>query len=126
MKERHQIMTDTHFWMRLEGDATVWLHEKVHGGLWIDGFNPEFIKNTKSGVDIEGVAWVANGGRSQSPYRFLVSVPQKILHRHRDCLFIEDLVLDDGQKTLEIRIAANCKLPTPAQDAQAKGFKTPS
>jgi len=105
MSDRHQIMKDTHFWMRLESDVTVWLHEKVHGGLWIDGFNPEFIKNTKRGVDIEGVAWVANGRRSQSPYRFIVSIPQKILHRHRDSLFIEDLVLDDGQKTLEIRIA---------------------
>ena len=97
-------MKDTHFWMLLESSVTVWLREKVHGGLWIDGFNPESIKNTKRGVDIEGVAWVANGGRSQSPYRFHVSIPQKILHRHRDNLHIEELVLEGGQKRLEIRI----------------------
>lgn len=105
MSDRHQIMKDTHFWMRLESDAGGWLKAKVHGGLWIDGFNPEFIKNTKRGVDIEGIAWVANGGRSQFPYRFLVSVPQKILRRHRDSFFIDDLVLDEGRKTLEIWIS---------------------
>jgi hypothetical protein len=48
---------------------------------------------------------VANGRREQHPYRFLVSVPQKMLHRRRDSFSIEELELDESRKTLQIRIA---------------------
>jgi hypothetical protein len=104
MSDRHQIMDDRTFWLRLEYDAGGWLADKIRGGLWIDGFMPEFITDTKRGVDIEGVAWVANGGREQYPYRFPVSVPQKMLHRRRDNFSIEELNLDESRKILQIRI----------------------
>lgn len=50
-------------------------------GYWIDDFAPESVIDTKRGVDVHGTAWVGDGHHSIDPYRFIVSVPQKMLHR---------------------------------------------
>jgi len=66
---------------------------------------PESATDTKRGLDVGGTAWVGDGPRLQHPYRFIVSIPQKMLHRRRDSFSIERLVLDEAQQTLQMEIA---------------------
>jgi hypothetical protein len=107
MNDRHQIMDDREFWARLEYIASHWLNsseEKAMSRFWIDGFAPTAVRNTKRGVDIEGRAWVGEGPRMQEEYDFVVSVPQKMLHRRGQTFSIEQLLLDQAQKTLQIEV----------------------
>jgi hypothetical protein len=106
VSDRHQIMDDGEFWNRLEFAASRWLessHDRTLKQFWIDGFVPETVTDTRRGADVEGTAWVGIGGREQSQYRFVASVPQKILYR-REMFSIEQLVLDEAQQTLQIEI----------------------
>ncbi len=79
--------------------------EKSLRGLWIDDFMPESAANTKRGVDVEGTAWVGDGSRAMHPYRFVVSIPQKMVHHRRDHFSIERFDLDEEQHTLQIEVA---------------------
>ena len=109
VSDRHQIMNDDEFWTRLEFDASRWLEnsdEKTLRRFWIDGFVPETITNTKHGADVEGTAWVGIGGRDQYQYHFVVSVPQKMLHRGRQTFCIERLSLDEAEQTLQIEVTS--------------------
>jgi hypothetical protein len=111
---RHQIMKDPIFWTRLAYTACGWLREaddKSLRRLWIDDFIPESATDTKNGVDIEGTAWVGDGPRVQHPYRFTVSIPQKMLHRRRDSFSIDRLILDETQQTLRVEIAGGAGPP---------------
>ena len=108
MSDRHQILDDKEFWTRLEFDASHWLEgsdDKELRCFWIDGFLPEMVVNTKRGADVEGTAWVGEGGRMQHSYRFIVSVPQQLLHLRRQTFSIELLILDEAQQTLQIEVA---------------------
>ena len=108
MSERHQILNDREFWERLEFAATRWLDDAADHGLrrfWIDGFLPESAKNTKLGIDVEGVAWVGDGPRNQEQYRFIASLPQKMLHRAASGFTIEQLSLDQGRQVLQLVLA---------------------
>ena len=49
------------------------------------------------------MAWVGIGGREQYQYRFVVAVPEKMLHR-RETFSIEQLSLDEAQQTLQIEV----------------------
>lgn len=107
MSERSQIIDDKEFWERLEVYASAWLgsaDEKTLRRFWIDGFVPEKITNTKRGVDVEGMAEVGEGSQEYYQYRFVVSVPQKMLHRRRQTFSIERLLLDEAKQTLWIEI----------------------
>lgn len=107
MGDRHQILDDEEFWTRLEYDASHWVEnsdDKALRRFWIDGFLPEDVKDTKRGVNVEGTAWVGTGPRMQYPYRFVVSVPQKMLHRRRQTYSIEQLFLDDAEQMLQIAL----------------------
>jgi hypothetical protein len=109
MSDRHQIVNDQEFWTRLEYVATRWLEDSGDQNLrrfWIDGFLPENATNTKYGADVEGVAWVGNGPRRQDQYRFIASLPQKMLHRRTPGFTIERLSLDEGKQVLEIILAS--------------------
>jgi len=100
-------MDDKEFWDRLEYDASRWLGNSDDRALrrfWIDGFLPETVTDTKRGVDVEGTAWVGDGAREQHPYRFVVSVPQKMLRRGRSVFSIEHVVIDAAQQTLQIEV----------------------
>jgi len=44
------------------------------------------------------------GGREQYPYRFVVSVTQKMLNRGRKTFYIERLSLDEAEQTLQIEV----------------------
>jgi hypothetical protein len=106
---RHQVMSDSLFWWRLAIGAGGWLEGSGDSSLrrfWIDDFLPESATDTKLGVDIEGTAWVGEGSRVQHPYRFVVSIPQKMLHRRERGFSIEHLVLDEAQRILQIQIVS--------------------
>jgi hypothetical protein len=108
MSDRHEIIDDKEFWTRLEYDASRWLEgldDKTLRGFWIDGFLPDGIKDTKHGIAVEGTVWVGNGPRKQKQYRFVVSIPQRMLHYHRETYTISQLVLSEAQHTLQIEIA---------------------
>lgn len=103
----HDIIDDREFWNRLEYAASHWLqssNEKSLRRLWIDGFLPEHAAGTKFGIDVTGIAWVGSEGRVQHPYRFIVSVSQKMAHRRKRDISIEQLVVDSAQQTLEMQI----------------------
>ncbi len=108
MHDRHHIKDDQQFWERLEYAASHWLQSSGDVTLrrfWIDGFLPEAAKNTQRGVDVEGGALVGLGQRRQFQYRFVVSVPQKML-RQRETFSIERLSLDEAQQTLQITVSS--------------------
>jgi hypothetical protein len=102
-------MKDALFWTQLAYMACGWLRNSEDASLrrfWIDDFLPESATDTKHGVDVQGTAWVGDGSRDQYPYRFIVSVPQKMLHRRPDSFSIERFVLDEAQHTLQMQIAS--------------------
>jgi hypothetical protein len=101
-------MKDATFWTRLAFTACGWLREADDESLrrlWVDDFIPESATDTKQGVDVQGTAWVGDGPRVQHPYRFIVSVPQKMLHHRRDSFSIDRFILDEAHLTLQIEIA---------------------
>jgi hypothetical protein len=79
---RHEIIKDALFWTKFAYSVCGWLGEAEDVLLrrfWIDDFLPESATDTKRGVDVEGKAWVGDGPRDQQAYRFIVSIPQKML-----------------------------------------------
>jgi hypothetical protein len=105
--DRHQIMKDPLFWTRLAFAACGLLREsddKSLRGFWIDDFTPESVTDTQQGLDVEGTAWVGDGRRAMHPYRFIVSIPQKMLHRRRDSFSIGRFDLDEEQHSLQVEV----------------------
>jgi hypothetical protein len=97
-------MKDPHFWGRLSYIVCDWLrraNDKLLRRFWIDDFIPERATDTKYGVNVEGTAWVG----AIDPYRFVVSVPQKMLHDWRGNPSIERFAIDEAQRTLQMEIA---------------------
>lgn len=95
------------FWTKIAYTACSWLRgadEKSLRRFWIDDFLPERATNTKHGVDVEGIAWVGVGPGAQHPYRFIASVPQKMLRHRRDNPSIARLILDETRQTLQLEI----------------------
>src|SRR5688500_15561847 len=93
-RSRHEIMHDALFWTSLAFCACGSLRnseDKMLRGLWIDDLIPTDIKDTKDGVEVEGTAWIS----AVVPYRFVASVPQRMLHRRRERFSIEHLVIDE-------------------------------
>jgi len=116
MSDRHQILNDGDFWTRLEFVASRWLETSDDLTLrrfWIDGFLPETAKDTRFGLDVEGMAWVGDGPRTQSQYRFTVALPQSMLHRRTPGFVIEQLSLDEGNQVLQIELARLKPSPEP-------------
>jgi hypothetical protein len=107
MRDRDAFIEDRDFWERLEYSASAWLggsQEKRLRRFWIDGFIPETAKNTQRGADIEGIIWVGEGPRDQYQFRFVASVPQKLLHR-RAQFHIDDIAIDEAQKQVTISLS---------------------
>jgi hypothetical protein len=122
VSDRHQILRDEEFWTRLEYDASRWLassDEKTLRRFWIDGFLPEKVTNTKRGVDVEGIAWVcASSGAQGGRYRFIVSVPQKMLHRRIQTYVIEQVVIGEAEETLHVEIGKD--MPSRGSDLRQR------
>ena len=107
-RKEFNTAADRDFWMRLEYEASEWLRnaeEKALGHFWIDGFVPERITDTQRGADVEGRVWVADDARQDS-YRFVVSLPQKLLHGAGQTFLIEEVVLDRERKTMRMVIGS--------------------
>jgi len=107
MNERDEIISDQPFWSRLEYSATAWLATAADRNLrrfWIDGFIPEAMRNTNRGGDVEGTVWVGEGSSTQHQYRFVASVPQKLIHGRMQSFAIESILFDEEQHVLEIGI----------------------
>lgn len=105
---RHHVLSGT-FWTKLAYVACGWLTDSEDVSLrrfWIDDFLPESATDTKLGVDVEGKAWVGGDSRTMHPYRFIVSIPQKILSRRERDFSIEHLVLEETKRTLQIQIVS--------------------
>ena len=116
MSDRHQILNDQDFWTRLEFVASRWLETSDDRNLrrfWVDGFLPENAKDTRYGVDVEGMAWVGDGPRSQHQYRFIVSLPQKMLHRPTPNFVIERFSIGEEKKMLQIALAYSKPITEP-------------
>ena len=105
MNPRHTIIDDREFWQKLERAACVWLCGAGVKRLWFDGFIPETARDTQAGADIEGIAWVGDGPRLQHEYRFVASVPQKLLHRRKQ-FHIDDIVIDEAKKRVALSLSA--------------------
>jgi hypothetical protein len=87
MSDRHHVLTDEKFWLALEYSLSGWFRtcgDRSLAGLWCDGFLPHSASDTKTGIDVSGVAWIADGGKAQQKYSFVVSIPQRMLRRHND------------------------------------------
>jgi len=122
MIDRHQILKYQEFWTRLEYDASRWLETSSARELrryWIDGFIPTNAINTKRGINVEGVAWVGQVGRTQYEYCFRASVPQKLLGGHSQNFEIESLSLDEDQHFSEVVVA--CRKAIAEPDAALNG-----
>lgn len=86
--------------------ASGWLAsspEDVHRHYWIDGFQPEAIINTKTGIVVTGCVWMM--GRHGGQWQFSAEVPQKLVHRRTRPFLIENVCVDDEKKVLELSIA---------------------
>lgn len=100
-------MSDALFWTRLAFTSCGLLRESADArlrGLWIDDFMPESASDTRRGVAVEGTAWIGDGPRAMHQYHFIVSVPQRMLHRCRDTFSITSFDLDAEQHTLQMEI----------------------
>lgn len=100
-------MTDENFWTLLEYVACDWLRRSEDKGLrrfWVDGFTPISGKNSKRGLDVEGVAWIGNNAREQNEFHFVVSIPQRLLSGKKRQFEIEKISLDDKGRTLALMI----------------------
>lgn len=100
-------MDDMDFWLMLEYDMSGRFYkslEKEMRKYWIDGFTPQFIDNTKTGVEVRGDIWVAERSNAQIKYRFLARVPQKLLHRKIRDFNCEIVVLNVARKYVELNI----------------------
>ena len=124
MRDRQAIIEDSNFWSRVEYAASAWLAssaEKQVRRFWIDGFVPESAGNTQRGANIEGMVWLAEGSRQQSEYRFVASIPQKLLHR-RESFAIDDISIDETEKQVALSLSAvsspNRSLRDPADVAE--------
>lgn len=79
--------------------------DQVLRRFWIDGFVPVTTYNTKRGLDVEGVAWVYGDSRSPGgSFRFIVSIPQKLLYRRIQNYAIEQIAVDEAEETLHVVI----------------------
>jgi len=106
--KRDEILTDGDFWLQLEFTASGWFascDDHNHRGYWIDGFLPQVAKNTKSGLEVEGTAWVVDGAGNQMEYQFVADLPQKLLNRRAPAFIINGLTLDERHRMLRVKLA---------------------
>ena len=112
--DRHQVLKDPLFWTRLAYASSGLLREspdKSQRRFWVDDFMPESATDTKQGVNIEGMAWVVEGSQTMLPYRFLVSIPQRMLGYRRDNFLIERFELNEEHHTLRVEIGQQRPIP---------------
>lgn len=86
--------------------ASGWLAKSrnpLHRRYWIDGFLPDVFTNTKEGLVVGGVVWMMSES-GDGEWRFCVSIPQKLVHRRTRTFSIEDVWIDEEERTLDIAL----------------------
>ncbi len=91
-------------WFRDRGDESL-------GGFWCDGLIPESVQNTKEGIEVSGIAWVARGRDSQEKFSFIASIPQRMLGARRAGAAIGDLMIDLSRRELRLSVIPPVKSP---------------
>jgi hypothetical protein len=104
---RHAILADKPFWLALEYVVCGWI--RVSGddalrGFWCDGFIPHVARNTKSGIEVLGDAWIVDTRGNQHKFSFIAAIPQRMLARRRSGVVVIELTLDLGRKRLEFSV----------------------
>lgn len=108
MSDRHQILQDADFWLRLEFWLSAWFRESgqpAFAGCWCDGFMPDAARDTRQGLEISGAVWIVNERHSERRFSFVAAVPQRMLHRRRDHCVMTDIVLDEAHSRLTFAVA---------------------
>ena len=108
MSDRHQILSDDHFWSRLEFELSGWFRtcgDRALGGYWCDGFMPMSALNTKTGIEVQGLAWVVDGHESHDQYKFSLEIPQRLLSRRRGGAVLVVKGVDVQHRELELALA---------------------
>jgi hypothetical protein len=107
VSDRHQVLRDEQFWLKLEYVLCGWFRacgDRSLGGFWCDGVIPEFAADTREGIEVTGIAWIVEN-RKQHKCSFTASIPQRMLARRRDEFVITDLALDLDHKKLAFTVA---------------------
>lgn len=110
MNTRHQIMQDRDFWVTLAFDMCGLLTESQNNKMrsyWIDDLIPQGIEDTKTGVEVSGVIWVAQHRGPQTSCRFLATIPQKLLYKQVRDFDYEIIMFDIEKKFVEISISVS-------------------
>lgn len=117
MNDRHEVLQDPQFWLTLEYGMTGWFRDcgdKALGGYWCDGFIPEAATDTKDGIEVSGIAWIARGRESQEKFSFVAAIPQRMLGRRRAGAAIGELVIDLFRHELRLSVVPASKAPDKA------------
>jgi hypothetical protein len=105
---RHDILADERFWLTLEFDLSGWFRtcaDPAFGGFWCDGFVPHAARNTRSGIVVEGAAWIVDERTGQRQYAFTVEIPQRMLSRRRDRFVLTVIAIDVARGLLQLAVA---------------------
>jgi hypothetical protein len=112
VNDRHEVLEDAQFWLMLEYGMSGWFRDcgdKSLGGFWCDGFIPESARDTREGVEVSGIAWIAKGRDSQDKFSFVASIPQRMLGGRRAGAAIEDLTIDLARQDLRFSVVPASK-----------------
>ena len=114
MNDRHEVLQDAQFWLMLEYGMSGWFRDcgdKSLGGFWCDGLIPESAQDTREGIEVSGVAWIAKGRDSQDKFSFIASIPQRMLGGRRAGAAIGDLMIDVARQELRLSVIPANKSP---------------
>jgi hypothetical protein len=114
VNDRHDVLKDSNFWLVLEFGMCGWFRDcgdTSVGGFWCDGFSPVSARNTKEGIEVSGIAWIAKGNESQHEFSFVASIPQRMLRGKRANAAMDDVTIDLDHKTLRFSVVPASKSP---------------
>lgn len=109
MSDRHQILSDTDFWLKLEYELSDWFPicgDRALGGYWCDGFLPESARNTNAGIEVQGAVWIEEGRKSHDRFEFSLSIPQRLLFRRRNNAVLVVNDIDVQRRRLQLALTA--------------------
>ena len=124
MTDRHEVLQDAQFWLMLEYGMSGWFRDcgdKSLGGFWCDGFIPESAQDTKEGIEVSGIAWIAKGRGSQDKFSFIASIPQRMLGGRRAGAAIGDLMIDLSRQELRLSVVPASKSPNKSFERTREG-----
>jgi|GEM_PF-6138207 len=70
---------------------------------WVDGFNLSGIRNTNVGIDVQGEIWMMKHQDGRA-WKFLMSVPQKMLRKPITTYFYEIIEFDEDAEFIHLNL----------------------